>query len=97
MKITRKSPLEFTAKFKGMRKEQGFIVYPVNKIYAPIFVTIQSDTRIGRIYLMLGGVHLCPPQKNGAYFPHMTLIKPAGRLTDEELASLKAEIDFYKE
>ena len=59
----------FTAKFKGSRKEQEYIVYPMNS--ETKVITIQSDTRFGKIEIESGNVLLTKTHSNGAYAVHM--------------------------
>lgn len=44
----------FDMQLKGMRKEQDFIVYPVQKDQKDKVILIQSDKRIGKINLETG-------------------------------------------
>lgn len=59
----------FNGKFTGMRKEQEFIVYPINN-ENPTTLTIQSDTRIGHIEISTGVCTLSASHANGAYAQH---------------------------
>jgi hypothetical protein len=78
--------LSFDGKFPGMRKEQDFIVYPIQADEAPVQIKIQSDKRSGFVSLVSGAVTLYP----GKYF--MGAIVQVGALTAEELFDLKANI-----
>jgi hypothetical protein len=80
------------AKFQGMRKEQEFILYPLQKDSSTDRIKIQSDTRIGYISLSTGAVQLCPPVSSGAYAPHLIFVRDCGKLTDDELVNLKLSI-----
>lgn len=84
--------VSFDALFKGMRKTQEFIVYPLSKDKAADKIMIQSDTRIGEINLADGSVKLSPGISSGAYGHHMMLAKEAPALTAEELLLLKSNI-----
>lgn len=84
--------MSFDALFKGMRKSQEFIVYPIKAGDSAETVTIQSDTRIGEIFLADGKVRLSPGIPNGAYFHHMLLAKEVPSLSGEELLLLKANV-----
>jgi hypothetical protein len=86
--------VSFDGKFEGMRKAQEFDVYPITS--APkteaIKATIQSDTRIGSIDLSSGEITVTRSIASGAYFPDLAQAKHAGKLTGEQLESLKAHI-----
>ena len=58
----------FNAKFKGSRKEQEYIVYPISEVSSTI--TIQSDTRFGKIEIESGDVLLTKSHSNGANTAH---------------------------
>lgn len=81
--------LSFEAKFNGMRKPQDFIVYPMKAGNETGRILIQSDTRIGYIYLDSGKVSLCPPVSSGAYFSHLMLCAEVDTLDNSEMAGLK--------
>ena len=53
----------FYGKFSGMRKEQEFIVYPINSEKTSIM--IQSDTRFGYIEISTGVCTLSASHANG--------------------------------
>lgn len=59
----------FDGKFSGMRKEQEFIVYPINN-ENPTALTIQSDTRFGYIEISSGVCNLSSSHAGGAYAFH---------------------------
>lgn len=82
--------VSFDGKFNGMRKAQGFIVYPLKM--ADTRLTVQSDTRIGTIDLRTGDVEMSPSIRGGAYFPHLCLATHAGKLDAESLLMLKAAV-----
>lgn len=66
--------ITFEYKFSGMKKVQEFDVYPIDKnSKEPAIITIQSDTRIGRINLENGEVLLSKPHAGGAYFHHLVI------------------------
>jgi len=58
---------------KGMRKEQDFSVYPISKDSKSKVITVQSDTRIGRIDLETGKGVMSKSHSNGAYFVHLQI------------------------
>ena len=59
--------VSFDAQFNGMRKAQEFIVYPINGEDTPAYLTIQSDTRFGRIDLVAGVVMMSKSKSSGSY------------------------------
>ena len=81
--------ISIDAKFKGMRKAQDFIVYPIPEGESTEKIKIQSDTRIGYINLENGIVSLCPPKSSGAYFHDLMFVKNVDILSKSELAGLK--------
>jgi hypothetical protein len=85
----RMGTLSFDGKFKGMRKQQDFIVYPLHKDNAFDKLTIQSDTRIGKIDLASGEVTMSPPRQGGSYNIHLMFAKAIDCLSTDELAGLK--------
>jgi hypothetical protein len=83
----------FIYKFTGMKKEQEFDVYPMDKKSSEKVITIQSNTRIGHINLDTGKVKLSKPHTGGAYFHHLsmdTLLEST--LHAEDLNTLKNAI-----
>lgn len=56
-------------KLRGMRKAQGFTVYPANDDTETL--TIQSDTYIAMVSKKTGVALLSGPHSNGAYFYHL--------------------------
>lgn len=84
--------LDFDGKFDGMRKPQDFITYPIGAKDDKTRVKIQSDTRIGFINLTNGHVLMSPSIKGGAYNHHLSQINDVGKLNQEELFSLKAQL-----
>lgn len=81
--------LSITARFAGMRKSQEFILYPIKAGADTSRVMIQSDTRIGYIYLDSGRIALCTPVSGGAYQPHLMFVNDVDTLDASELAGLK--------
>lgn len=85
--------LDISAKLGSMRKPQDFVVYPIKKQIGPTDrILIQSDTRIGYVYLDSGEVHLSKPHSSGAYFPHLSEAQLVHTLTGEELLMLKTKL-----
>lgn len=83
--------LDIEAQFPGMRKPQNFIVYPMKS--ADVAITIQSDTRIGRIRLTDGKVSMSKPHASGAYAHHLALeAEVIDRLDAATLLLLKAQL-----
>ena len=89
IKTNRMGTLSFDAKFKGMRKEQNFIVYPIHKGNNVDKIMIQSETRIGYLYLNTGDVIMSHPRSGGSYSPHLMFAKKIDQLDKEELAGFK--------
>lgn len=81
--------LDIEAKFNKMRKPQAFTVYPLHEGNETNKIKIQSDTRIGYIYMNTGVVSLCQPHSNGAYNVHLMFVRPIDKLSIEDLAGLK--------
>ena len=86
----RMGTVSFNAKFTGMRKEQDFIVYPMHEEKKTI--TVQSETRIGKIDLETGIVIMSPPRAGGSYDPHLRLAKHICNLKAEQLLMLKSGV-----
>jgi hypothetical protein len=63
--------VSFDGKFTGMRKEQDFIVYPMQD--AGEEIKIQSATRMGTLHLGTGELKMSQAHPNGAYFLHLQL------------------------
>lgn len=89
--------ISFDGKFAGMRKSQEFDVYPLQAGSDGFKVTIQSDTRIGIIFLRNGAeddgrVYMSGPHSSGAYFSHLASGSFIDKLNSEELLMLKAHI-----
>lgn len=86
--------VSFDGLFPGMRKPQGFTVYPV-KSPDEAEIEIQSDTRFGAISLTDGKVFMSKSHSSGAYGYHLAL---EGRrlslckLSPEDLLILKAHL-----
>ncbi len=81
--------LSLECQFNGMRKSQEFIVYPMHEGNETDNILIQSDTRIGRIFLNTGNVIMSPPRSGGSYNVHLMFAKEIDTLSGEELAGLK--------
>ncbi len=81
--------LSIEAKFNGMRKSQEFIVYPMHQGNDADKIMIQSDSRIGYIFLNTGIVRMSPPRAGGSYAPHLIFAKDIDKLSIEDLAGLK--------
>ena len=62
-------------KISGMRKSQDFSVYPIGKDDTDKIITIQSETRIGKIDLATGRGLMSQSHSNGAYFVHFQMDK----------------------
>jgi len=83
--------LHFWAKFKGMRKQQDFIVYPHKK--GEQTIVIQSDTRIGELDLNTCNCRLSASIPGGAYFMHLSTVDKANAtIKAEDLAQIKAAV-----
>lgn len=82
----------FDAQFKSMRKAQDFIVYPIPSGETLNRILVQSDTRIGYIYLDDGRVALTPPVASGARGYHLPSRMHIDTLSAEEIFNLKAHI-----
>jgi len=80
-------------KISGMRKAQDFIVYPIGKDDAGSVITIQSETRIGKIDLTSGKGVMSQSHSNGAYFVHfqMDTLTPF-TVSESDLENIKAQI-----
>ena len=82
----------FDAKFAGMRKEQEFDVYPIGAGEMPEHLTIQSNTRFGKIDLASGKVFMSPSVASGAFAHHLAAGKVIDQLGEQDLAQLKQAI-----
>lgn len=82
--------IHFDAKFKGMRKVQDFVVYPVKA--GETTIKIQSDTRIGLINLETGVCTISASHPGGAYGIHLASAEENAILDKEALAKLKAHV-----
>jgi hypothetical protein len=81
-------------KITGMRKPQSFIVYPISKDDSGDIITIQSETRIGKIDLSTGRGLMSQSHSNGAYFVHFQMDKKTSFvLSDNDLKNLKEHIN----
>lgn len=80
-------------KISGMRKSQDFIVYPIGKDDAGSVITVQSDTRIGKIDLSTGRGVMSQSHSNGAYFVHLQMDKLTPfTVSESDLEDIKAHI-----
>jgi hypothetical protein len=83
--------LSFKMKIAGMRKEQEFIVYPIQM--GDSSIKIQSDTRIGMIDMESGKGIMSQSHQSGAYGHHLSTDKLIPfELSQEQLISLKEKI-----
>lgn len=73
-----------------MRKEQEFIVYPVQGSGA--IIKVQSDTRIGQINLDNGEVLMSQPRAGGAYFHHLAIDSKTGKIKKDMLAEEERKV-----
>ena len=80
-------------KIAGMRKPQSFIVYPINKDDSADIITIQSETRIGKIDLSTGRGLMSQSHANGAYYIHLQMDKKTPfTISESDLEKLKMQI-----
>lgn len=85
--------VEFDGKFSGMRKPQDFIVYPIAASDNKLRIKVQSDTRIGVIYLATGEVRMSASRPGGAFFHHIPHDgPPTDRLSAKDVLLLKAAL-----
>jgi len=83
--------LSFDMKLPNMRKAQDFIVYPASE--KTDYITIQSNTRFGKIEMTTGRGLMSQSHANGAYAVHMHIDKLVKfQLTDSQLEKLKEEL-----
>lgn len=92
IKLSNLGTVCFDGQFGNMRKPQTWICYPLGADADPTKVLVQSDTRIGHIWLKSGIVTMSPPKPGGAYGIHLHQAKQVGKLTGEELLMLKSQI-----
>lgn len=78
----------FNMKMPNMRKEQNFIVYPMQKGDDTNAILIQSDTRIGRLSLETGKGVMSQSHQGGAYSNHLVMDK----LDDFEVSTNEMEL-----
>ena len=84
--------LSFDLKLKKMRKSQDFIVYPVQE--KTDYITIQSDTRFGKIEMTSGRGLMSQSHANGAYGYHFQADKKEQfQLTTDQLYTLLKELE----
>ena len=76
--------ISFDAQFKGMRKPQSFIVYPIKD--DKVQIIIQSDKKIGKIDVASGDLCLADDKYS------VSVAKYIQTLTTEELFLLKLNI-----
>ena len=80
-------------KITGMRKAQDFIVYPIGKDDSDKIITIQSETRIGKIDLSSGRGLMSQSHSNGAYFVHFQMDKLTPfTVSESDLENIKTQI-----
>jgi hypothetical protein len=80
-------------KISGMRKPQVFSVYPIGKDDTDKIITIQSETRIGKIDLGTGRGLMSQSHSNGAYFVHFQMDKLTPfTISESDLEELKMHI-----
>jgi hypothetical protein len=80
-------------KISGMRKSQDFSVYPIGKDDTDKIITIQSETRIGKIDLATGRGLMSQSHSNGAYFVHFQMDKLTPfTINESDLQELKMHI-----
>jgi hypothetical protein len=93
-KITtnRMGTTDFEGQFAGMRKPQEFTVYPIHAGGDATRIKVQSNTRIGFIDMESGHVKLSPAYPGGAHNEALAHIGDVGKLSQEELFSLKAQV-----
>tara|TARA_B100001105_G_C22035039_1_gene291529 strand:+ start:112 stop:462 length:351 start_codon:yes stop_codon:yes gene_type:complete len=83
----------FDFKAKGMLNFQNFTVYPISKESDFEYVKIQSDTRIGKLYLQTGVIHMSKSHPSGAYFHHLsTDVLLEFKLSNVDFEALKLHI-----
>lgn len=92
IKISNMGTVCFSGKFGRMTKPPEFICYPLGADADPTKVMVQSDTRIGHIWLKSGIVTMSPPKPGGAYGIHIHQAKQVAKLTGEELLMRKSQI-----
>jgi hypothetical protein len=85
--------IDIEMKITGMRKPQEFSVYPITKDDSGKIITIQSDTRIGKIDLDTGRGVMSQSHSNGAYFVHFQMdnLTPF-TVSESDLEKIKARI-----
>ena len=80
----------FTAKIKGSRKDQDFIIYPMNS--ETEVISIQSDTRFGKVEIESGNVLLTKAHPNGANSWHMS----TDTLVEDTIENFEELKDFIR-
>jgi len=71
----------FDLRIKGMRKNQDFIVYPMQKTSEADKIQIQSDNRFGFINLKTGEGKMSKPHGNHAGFLEYQIDQAGNKLT----------------
>ena len=84
--------ISFTAQFRGMKKPQEFGVYNIKADDDATVIVVQSDTRIGKIFLNGGSVLMSRPVPHGAYGHHLASAAVVATLTSEDLFILKSHV-----
>ncbi len=92
LRKNRMGTVSFDGLFAPQRKPQDFVVYPVKAGDSAGRILVQSDKRIGYIDMTTGNVDLSPSRAGGSYFPELALVQRVGKLSTEDLFSLKAHI-----
>lgn len=82
--------IRFDAIFKGMRKAQNFVVYPVKA--GDTTIKIQSKTRIGLINLETGVCTISASYPGGAYGIHLASAEENAILDKQALAQLNVQV-----
>ena len=89
--------VSFDMQLPNMRKQQDFSVYPIHfdslSVTPNKLITIQSDTRIGKIDLDSGRGLMSQSHSSGAYFHHLSFDKKTPFvLSESSLATLREKI-----
>lgn len=80
-------------KLPNMRKEQDFIVYPIQKGDDWTNILIQSSTRIGRLNLLTGEGQMSQSHASGAYNHHLSMDKKTPfKIAEADLIRIKEHI-----
>ena len=93
IKLNSMNTCDIHMKIKGMRKFQEFSVYPIGKDEKEPTITIQSDTRFGKLSLKNGKGLMSKSHQNGAYSHHLQMDKlTLFLLSKEQLEQVKEQI-----